>query len=166
MKDKAYGDISWHAMSRELTIDETLFCSKHIDNISKKISSGVGALKRVRSFINTHSATKIYQTLIEHQSRFDASAGPLLDGIGFRSAEQNKRQLSCSKHLTIKCPYMQDMFSARDFYYNIRRSENILHVLKSRSDYLKKRSLGYSGPVLYWNGVPSELRKPLTLRRL
>ena len=27
-----------------------------------------------------------------------------LDGIGFRLAEQNKRQLSCSKRLTSKCP--------------------------------------------------------------
>ena len=33
-----------------LTIDETLSRSKHIDNISKKIFSGIGALKRVRPF--------------------------------------------------------------------------------------------------------------------
>ena len=58
---------------------------------------------------------------------------------------------------------MQDMFSIRDFYYNIRRSENILYVPKPRTDYLK-RSLGYSGAVL-WNGLPSELRKPLALKR-
>ena len=108
MKDKAYGDVRWYAMSRGLTIDETLFWSKHIDNISKKISSGVGALKRVRPFIKTHSATKIYQTLIEHHHLGVMQVRVLfwtcLDGIGFRSAEQNKRQLSCSKHLTIKCP--------------------------------------------------------------
>ena len=59
--------------------------------------------------------------------------------------------------------YMQDMFSVSNFYYNIRRSENILHVPKPRTDYLK-RSLGYSGAVL-WNGLPSEIRKPLTFKR-
>ena len=38
-----------------LTIDENLSWSKHIDNISKKNSSGIGALKHARPFINTHS---------------------------------------------------------------------------------------------------------------
>ena len=59
--------------------------------------------------------------------------------------------------------YMQDMIFVRDFNYNIWRSENILHVPKPRTDYLK-RSLGYSKTVL-WNGLPSELRKQLTLTR-
>ena len=58
---------------------------------------------------------------------------------------------------------MQDMFSVRDFYYNIQRSENILHVPNPRTDYLK-RSLGHSETAL-WNGLPSELRKQLTLTR-
>ena len=30
-------------------------------------------------------------------------------------------------------PYVQDMFSVCAFYYNIRRSENILHVPKPRT---------------------------------
>ena len=60
-------------------------------------------------------------------------------------------------------PYMQDMFLVRDFRYSIRHSKNILHEPKPRTDYLK-RSLGYTGAVL-WNGLPSELHKPLTLTR-
>ena len=32
---------------------------------------------------------------------------------------------------------MKDIFSVRDFYYNVWRSENILHVPKPRTDYLK-----------------------------
>ena len=58
---------------------------------------------------------------------------------------------------------MQDMFSIHDVYYNIRCSENILNVPKPRTDYLEVKSW-YSGAVL-WNGLPSELRKPLTLKR-
>ena len=41
-----------------LTIDENLSWSKHIDNISKKNSSGIGALKHARLFINTYSRAK------------------------------------------------------------------------------------------------------------
>ena len=60
--------------SLRLTIDENLSCSKHINNISKKICSGIGALKRVRPFISTHSATKIYQALIEPHVIYPCSA--------------------------------------------------------------------------------------------
>ena len=48
-----------------LTMDENLTWSKHIDNISKKVSSGIGALKRMRSFISRETAIKVYQGLIE-----------------------------------------------------------------------------------------------------
>lgn len=106
-----------------LTIAETLSWSKHIDNFSKKISLAISALKRVRRFIVIHSATNIYQVLIEPhfmyycsawvsaklqklqnraakvitKTRYEASTnslGTCLDGIGFRLDEQNKRQLS------------------------------------------------------------------------
>ena len=182
-----------------LTIDETLSWSKQIDNISKKITSGFGVLKRVRPFIKTHSATKIYQALIERhfryccsvwdglsqtlndklqklqnrvarvmiKSRYDASAGPLLDMLGWHwvsISRTKQKEVVMLKTLNDEMhPYMEDMFSVRNFYYNIRRSENILHIPKPRTDYLK-RSLRYSGAVL-WSGLYSELRKPLTLTR-
>ena len=41
-----------------LTIDENLNWSKHID-ISKKVSSGIGALKRMRSFIDKETGIKV-----------------------------------------------------------------------------------------------------------
>lgn len=53
-------------------------------------------------------------------------------------------------------PYSQDMLSVRDFYFNMRRSENILHIPKPRPGYLN-RSLGYTGAFL-WNEVSSLTR--------
>ena len=46
-------------------IDENLSWKAHIHEISKKVSSGIGALKRVRPFVSMHSAIKIYKGLIE-----------------------------------------------------------------------------------------------------
>lgn len=44
------------------------------------------------------------------KSRYDVSVGPLLDMLGsdrvMISLIKKKRQLSCAKHLTIKCPPM------------------------------------------------------------
>ena len=53
-----------HTKSLGLTIDAQLSWSKHVDEISKKVSSAIGALKRVRPFIPTDVAVQIYNALI------------------------------------------------------------------------------------------------------
>ena len=50
-------------------IDEHLTWARHVENIAKKIASAIGALKRVRQFIDTDTALKIYEALI--QPHFD-----------------------------------------------------------------------------------------------
>ena len=47
-----------------LTIDAQLSWSKHVDEISKKVSPAIGALKRVRPFIPTDVAVQIDNALI------------------------------------------------------------------------------------------------------
>ena len=70
------------------------------------------------------------------KSRYDASAGPLLNMLGWDRVLISlikQKAAVMSKTLNNQMPpYVQDMFSVRDFYYNIRRSENILHVPKTR----------------------------------
>ena len=53
-----------HTKSPGLTIDAQLSWSKHVDEICKKASSAIGALKRVRLFIPTEVAIQIYNALI------------------------------------------------------------------------------------------------------
>ena len=43
-----------------LITDENLLWKAHIHEISKKVSSGIGALKWVRPFVSMHTAIKIY----------------------------------------------------------------------------------------------------------
>ena len=52
-----------------VTVDERLSWDKHVDEKSKKIAAAIGALKCIRPFISTASATLIYQALI--QPHFD-----------------------------------------------------------------------------------------------
>ena len=52
------------AKSLGLFIDEHLPWAKHIEEISKKISSATGAPKRIRPFISESTALQIYQALI------------------------------------------------------------------------------------------------------
>ena len=50
-------------------IDENLRLQTHIDKLSKKITSGIGAIKRIRDFVPTPTLHCIYNALI--QSQFD-----------------------------------------------------------------------------------------------
>ena len=51
--------------SLELTIDVNLNWKEHIDELSKKVSSGISVLKRIRTYINQDTASRVYQGLIE-----------------------------------------------------------------------------------------------------
>ena len=52
------------AKSLGVIIDEHLSWSNHIDALSKKISSAIDALKRIRPFISEHTALQMYPALI------------------------------------------------------------------------------------------------------
>ncbi len=55
----------YETKSLGLQIDEHLTWARHVENVSKKIASAIGALKRVRQFIDTDTALKIYIALIQ-----------------------------------------------------------------------------------------------------
>ena len=52
------------AKSLCVKIDELISWSSHIGELSKKISSAIGALKRIRPYISERTALQIYQALI------------------------------------------------------------------------------------------------------
>ena len=63
--DGALINQSNQSKSLGLIIDENLSWKATIHEISKKVSSGIGALRRVRPFVSMHTAIKIYKGLIE-----------------------------------------------------------------------------------------------------
>ena len=65
-------------------MDENLSWKAHIHKISKKVSSGIGALKRVRAFVSMHTAIKM-QGLIE--PHFDYCSA-VLDGLTRQPGEK------------------------------------------------------------------------------
>ena len=49
-------------ISPGVQIDNNLSWKMHVNEISKKLSLGIGALKRIRPFISTDTAVKIYNS--------------------------------------------------------------------------------------------------------
>ena len=79
------------AKSLGLFIDKHLSWTKHIEEISKKISYGIGALKRIRPLISESTALQIYQALI--LPHFDYCS-PVWDELSVLSPPQRfKRSL-------------------------------------------------------------------------
>jgi hypothetical protein len=61
-----------------LTLDENITWRNHVEVITKKISSGIGALKRVRGMIDQETAIKAYKGFIEPYFSYCA---PVWDGV-------------------------------------------------------------------------------------
>ena len=67
-----------YAKSLGLIIDDRLSCCNYIKELCRKISSAIGALRRIRSVISQSTAVQIYNALI--QPHFDYCA-PIWDGL-------------------------------------------------------------------------------------
>ena len=62
-----------------MVIDQHLAWSKHVEEKSKKVSSAIGALKRVRPFITIDVANKIYKAIIQPHIDYCST---VWDGLG------------------------------------------------------------------------------------
>ena len=153
-----------HTKSLGHTIDAQLSWSKHVDKISKKVSSAIGALKRVRPFIPTDVAVQIYNALI--LPHFDYCCPVWVGMSGCLSDKLQKLQLSLRrkkqkalimyKTLNELAPdYLQCLFTERHVNdYNLRNLEGKLSLPKPNTNYLKG-SFCYSG-ACFWNNLPQD----------
>ena len=74
-----------HTKSLGIYIDQNLSWSKHVSKTVKIVSSGIGALKRLRPFICEDTAILLYRALIEPY--FDYCS-PLWDGLSGELADK------------------------------------------------------------------------------
>ena len=91
-----------HTNPSGLTIDAHLSWSKHVEEICKKVSSAIGAIKRVRPFISKGTAIQIYNALI--MPHFDYCS-PVWDCLsGYLSDKLEKLQNRAARVIT-KLPF-------------------------------------------------------------
>ena len=91
-----------HTKSFGLTTHAQLSWGKHVEEICKKVSSAIGALKRVRPFISKETAIQIYNALI--MPHFDYCS-PVWDCLsGYLSDKLQKLQNRAARVIT-KSPF-------------------------------------------------------------
>ena len=91
-----------HIKSLGLTIDAQLSWSKHVDEISKKVSSAIGALKRVRPFIPTDVPVQIYNALI--LPHFDYCS-PVWDGMSVCLSDKLQKLQNRAARVITQSPF-------------------------------------------------------------
>ena len=91
-----------HTKSLGLVIDDRLSWSKHVEEISRKVSSSIGALKRVRSFISINTAVQIYNALI--LPHFDYCS-PVSDCLSSHLSDTRQKLQNRAARVITKSPY-------------------------------------------------------------
>ena len=164
-----------------VTIDNKLDWSCHIDKLTKKAASGIGAIKRIRHLVPRATLHLIYQALIQpHFDYCNIVWGNC--GITFLNKIQ-KLQNRAARVLTYSnydanaghffellgwenlasqqqiqratMLYLCSKFERRETAYNLRDSENKLNVPLPRSNYYKN-SFSYSDAT-FWNSLPRDI---------
>ena len=91
-----------HAKSLGLIIDDRLSWSNHVKKLCRKISSAIGALRRIRSLISQSTAVQIYNALI--QPHFDYCA-PVWDGLSSYLCEKLHKLQNRAARVILQAKY-------------------------------------------------------------
>ena len=92
----------YHSKSLGVVIDDRLSWSNHINELCKKVSSGIGALRRVRPFISTTTAVQIYNALI--QPHFDYCSS-VWDGLSNTLSDKLQKLQNRAARVILRASY-------------------------------------------------------------
>jgi hypothetical protein len=76
-----------HSRLLGVEIDEKLSWNKHVENVAKKATSGIGAIRRIRDFVDRETLISIYNALVRPHFDYCSEVWNTL-GIGLSSRLQ------------------------------------------------------------------------------
>ena len=96
-----------HSRVLGVEIDENLSWNKHIENVVKKVTSGIGAMRRIRDFVDRETLSSIYNALI--RPHFDY-CGDVCDTLAWcralqqtsKTAELNRKNNNHAWHFCMR----------------------------------------------------------------
>ena len=84
-----------HSTVLGVEMDENLSWKKHIENVVKKVTSGIGAMRRIRDFVDRETLSSIYNALIRPHFDYCIEVWDTL-GVGLSSRLQNLQNRAAS----------------------------------------------------------------------
>ena len=99
-----------HTKSLGIYIDQHLSWTKNVNEIARIVSSGIGALKRLRPFICEDSAILLYRALIEPY--FDYRC-PVWDGLSNELTDKLRKLHNCAFRIITKSDFYSSATALR-----------------------------------------------------
>ena len=91
-----------HTKSPGLTIDDRLSWSNYINEVCKKVSSAIGALKRIRPFVSHSTAIQTYNALIQPHLDYYS---PVWDGLSNQLSDKLQKLQNRAARVIAKANY-------------------------------------------------------------
>ena len=134
-----------HTKSFSLTIDGRLSWINYINEVCKKVSAAIDALKRIRPFVSQLIAIQIYSALIQPLQNYETSCSVLVnmlkwDTLSARRQKQKAVMMFKSLHKLVPV-YLQHLFNERSWYYDLRNSNGKLTLPMQAAHPLSKAQL-------------------------
>ena len=183
------GDLNVTVNSQQLTrvtnyrylgieVDEALGWQSHVDTICKKVSAGIGALKRIRSLVPRQTLLKMYDALVAPYFDYCSEVwGCMGKGLCDRLQRlQNRagRIITFSDYNTRSADILQDLgwdtleqrrskqLAISGLHsYNVPGASNNVFVPRPRTE-AAKRAFSFRGAVM-WNGLGNVLKREINL---
>ena len=86
-----------HSTVLGVEIDENLSWKKHIENVVKKVTSGIGAMRRIRDFVDRETLSSIYNALIRPHFDYCSEVWDTL-GVGALQQTSKTAEQSCKNN--------------------------------------------------------------------
>ena len=153
-----------HTKVLGVQIDEHLNWGKHIESIASKISSGIGAIKKAKEFVDRNTLVLIYNALIQPHLDYCCEVWDIIGKTLSDRLQKLQNRAAMKARLMYKsinklAPQRLSNFfqnSNTMYDYDLRGSSTRLCLPKPRTEYLKK-SFSYNGAHV-WNQIPEDIR--------
>ena len=91
-----------HSRLLGVEIDEKLSWNKHVENVAKKATSGIGAIRRIRDFVDRETLISIYNALVRPHFDYCSEVWDTL-GIGHSTRLQKPQNRAARIIMSKKC---------------------------------------------------------------
>ena len=154
-----------------MKIDQNLVWDKHVDHIAKKITSGIGAIRRIKQFVDRNALISVFNALVQPHFNYCSELWDCVSLCQFKRLQklQNRaarlimnmpndandhealNALGSSKENVQGSAYDTKLSCGQFTYFSSLQ----LPLPKTKS---LKKSFSYSGAKV-WNSLPSTLRE-------
>ena len=82
-------------------IDQFVSCDKHVDSIAKKPTSGIGAIRRIREFVDRETLVAVHNAIVQPYFNYCSEVWDILgEGLSKRMRKLQNRSARITTHMS------------------------------------------------------------------